>query len=634
MPNYEISWRVGNRAGAVREFRVYSGDKTDRGTRIATVPADEQLVNVSLDEGSHHLRTYAVGADGQETLVAQRRCRVTGRRSAPPTPRNAAFHHVEPSMGLRFTMDVPYRNDGPHKVQIVEGPSVTRGKLIAEIPVDRRGPLPPDGSRLFSAAFALEGTGAPSSVRTVWARAMGLGGKPGPAVSRTLVVPDRHTFGAGVTICSIDPAAPTVVGFPAATSSSPHEFVATDGLRLRAVPGVSGTWTGWGSVSAGLFANNNALAPYVDNAKIVTDEKDLGTNRIWCLDIYDEIQRKTEAGYWTSSKTRCLRGMPTCPADDPAAREFVAEGGTLAPFLMREIGVDGTPRQPLRDCKWQYYISTTSGDTIDEDEWIDVTPGCYVKGRYILLRLVLLEPTGWHQIIVPRIVALARPAFTTSIGTGSPEGVVSGAPGDVRVRTNGPPAHYVKVSGYGTTGWRASSETDAVLHREVADQTVANTVAETSIVNAGAGLSIPGGTLGTNRVVELLIEGIYLNNTGVNRNLIVRVYYGSTEMVEFQITNIAASTATRSFSFKVRLIAKGATNAQIATLEILQSPAGSPATGVGGFGPGASGRVRGPNSPATEDSTTALDLDVTVEHSTNSANLSLTAETVFATLPV
>jgi hypothetical protein len=413
VPLEELSWSTRWRSPGLAGFRIYGGgDVRDKGQRIKDVPAEDLSATVLVDEGWWTLRVVPFMKDGTELPWDDPAALVTkyvhGRDVAPPTPAHVAIGHVEPSMGVRVAMDVPDRADEPFVVQVIEGgahPSL--GKLVAEFEMSARGPLAPDASRLFTPEFAFDGSAGPTT-RTVHVRTLGVSGRPGGYVTRSIQVPTRHTLAAGVAIASVDGA--TYSGFAAPGSADAHEIVATDGLRLRKFPTVGGSWTGFGTVAAGLFQANHHVAPYVDNAKVETSEIDLGVNQAWVLDIYDEIQRKNDLTGWTGRPMWSLsQAFPMFPGEAMEIRKSASIN--RLPWLMREIQVDGYPRQPLRDCKWQYVIGASSSVAHADSDYVDYVPGMWVKGRYVRLRLVLEEPLGLHRIVVPKIAAYARPAI-------------------------------------------------------------------------------------------------------------------------------------------------------------------------------------------------------------------------------
>ena len=458
MARAQISWAPRFRSPALEKYRIYAGPDADgKGEFLAEVPASEMVHAVDVEEGEWFFRVVGVMRGGVEEAwqnAEVARSFVTGCNSAPAAPQNVAIEQVDPSVGFRVAIDCPERTDEPFIVQVIEGGATPDlGKLITEFQVNPAGPLPPDGSRYYSPLLALEGTAPPGSVRTLHVRTMGVHGMPGGYVTRSVVVPDRPGFGAGISIATLDPTTPTYTGIPAPSTSTPYGIVATDGLRLREFPDVSASWSALGTCESGLFASNRHFAPYVDNARIEFDEIDLGADTYYVLEIYDEIQRKSGSAAWAALLVSEMNILPSLfPMETEATRDGSGAAGRQA-WMFREIGVDGSPRQPLRHCKWQFVIGSSAGVAHAEADYVDYVPGAWVKGRYVRLCLVLEEPTGWHQIICPRITAQARPVLSTSIANGTPEGAVIGAPGKMHVRPDGPPFVYAKTSGVGTSGW-------------------------------------------------------------------------------------------------------------------------------------------------------------------------------------
>jgi hypothetical protein len=98
------------------------------------------------------------------------------------------------------------------------------------------------------------------------------------------------------------------------------------------------------------------------------------------------------------------------------------------------------------------------------------------------------------------------------------------------------------ISNTGSITLPTSSVTlQGVLDRQNARQTVVNTSAETGVYS----FSVPGGTLGTNRVLRVTILGDYFNNTGSGRTFTFRFKYGATTIAT--LAPFQSPTANRGF---------------------------------------------------------------------------------------
>lgn len=150
---------------------------------------------------------------------------------------------------------------------------------------------------------------------------------------------------------------------------------------------------------------------------------------------------------------------------------------------------------------------------------------------------------------------------------------------------------------------------------------VVNTAAETSVFSH----SIAANLLGTNGAVNLIVGGDYLNDSGAGRTFTLRIKLGATTIFADDSPSIGAGAARGVWTLDVILGNLNATNAQHLNGEFLLSDRTAPTTGlgnlanVGGLISAAIGSA--PTNP-TVDTTSAQTLDVTVQHSTNNANLS------------
>lgn len=88
--------------------------------------------------------------------------------------------------------------------------------------------------------------------------------------------------------------------------------------------------------------------------------------------------------------------------------------------------------------------------------------------------------------------------------------------------------------------------------------TVSNSVTETTLYT----YSIPANQLGTDKVLEGLVEGTYLNNSAANRTVRVRVKYGATTILDKTSGNLGTSATSGTFSINFYLANQGANNVQ------------------------------------------------------------------------
>ena len=160
------------------------------------------------------------------------------------------------------------------------------------------------------------------------------------------------------------------------------------------------------------------------------------------------------------------------------------------------------------------------------------------------------------------------------------------------------------------------------INRQVTTVDVVNTAAETNLYS----FSVPGGTLGTDGWLRLTLVGDYLQNSGGNRTITLRVKYGGTVLGILTSGNIGSAANRASVRVTLDLVAGNATNVQRALVSAVVG-----VTGTAG-NPPASGAyqiaVDTVNNAAAIDSTTAQTLVVTAQHSAANANLSARALSV------
>lgn len=172
---------------------------------------------------------------------------------------------------------------------------------------------------------------------------------------------------------------------------------------------------------------------------------------------------------------------------------------------------------------------------------------------------------------------------------------------------------------YDGANWRELARSSAdvrVLDRVTASVDVASSTSETTLYTK----AIAGGTLGTNRKLRLTIIGDVLQNNG-SQTVQVKAKYGSTVLGDTGAVSLAASSNRRGVQIVVDLMGRNATNAQSATVHVYYGGISS-ATNAGAM------NSIGVHSfcshvSVAEDSTGALNLAVTVQHSANSSSESL-----------
>lgn len=169
------------------------------------------------------------------------------------------------------------------------------------------------------------------------------------------------------------------------------------------------------------------------------------------------------------------------------------------------------------------------------------------------------------------------------------------------------------------------------LDADVVSQTVNNTTAETIVYS----FSVPGGTLGTNNGLRLVLLGELLNNDVNTNDFTIRAKYGGSALGGVQVVDLDVSVARRPVRLEVTLHAQNATNAQTGSVMVIVGKlAGGVAGGDQVYIEGAvdvTASVPGiaMNNALALDSTAAQTLSVTVLLSAASTNFEFVARSVY-----
>lgn len=166
-----------------------------------------------------------------------------------------------------------------------------------------------------------------------------------------------------------------------------------------------------------------------------------------------------------------------------------------------------------------------------------------------------------------------------------------------------------------------------IRDRAVTENDVVSTSSKTTLYS----FSVPGGMLGTNRGVRVVIIGDYLNDTGSNKNLEVTVAYGSTTMWGDGRT-IGASATRRAFMLD--FVMGNRNSASVQHIGGKAQISGAVAGSVAGVGDWEAGQPHEAlfHGSAAENSANTLSLTVSVTHSASNASLSIRREYAFAEL--
>jgi hypothetical protein len=166
----------------------------------------------------------------------------------------------------------------------------------------------------------------------------------------------------------------------------------------------------------------------------------------------------------------------------------------------------------------------------------------------------------------------------------------------------------------------AGAATVAIHDREAATTDVANTTTETTIFTH----SVPANELGSDRALECILFGDYLNNNATGTSLTWRIKFGGTTIYQDAVSASAISATRRPWWLQFVLAANNATNAQTLGGLFYLGTAGGATTGLGDIDTDEiESAAPIANSGIAIDSTAARTLEVTVAWSAASANASL-----------
>lgn len=164
----------------------------------------------------------------------------------------------------------------------------------------------------------------------------------------------------------------------------------------------------------------------------------------------------------------------------------------------------------------------------------------------------------------------------------------------------------------------------------ITSQTAYNTTSSETTVYT---YSIPAGLLSTNRSVRLTLNATYLNNSGAGRTLSMAIKLGSTTLwaESTAAAGLAANAARRPVKLEFILANQSSASAQAMTCFLSIGNVGTATSGIGDMATGNfSDTICG--GAASEDTSSAKTLVVTITHSTSNANLEFRVESAWLEL--
>lgn len=454
---YTVSWETPIQDPNLKGWRIYASEAEDqRGTLVASAEPAARTVTFEIEEGEWLFTVVPVSNADVEGDWRKSKGRVkslvTGRGTKPiSTPETVAIQQVSPDVSARVTVDPVPADEDAVKVQVIEGEDPETGVLVAEVDVPKAGPRE-ESAPLPSPTFPLDGSSDDgASTRTLQVRPISKGGTPGPAVERTVVMAERTQM-AGVLLASVDTSGGgSLTGFPTPASGDFFSHVAADGLKTKRLPALSDSaaWAAYGASDTGARWTTLPFAPYPTVVKIESNELDVGANLAFILECRAQVQRVTAVGVLPSLPGWALsvyRGAPSVNA------RIVNENLDGPDWAFRRVTGEGKCKQPIRFTRWEYVIGTSSSVAHADGDYKPLVSGAWVKGRYLRVRLVIIDPVGWHQIKTGDVRVYARIPRLDRSGSGTPESTVTAPPGSRYLETGGGRL-FVKGSGTGATGW-------------------------------------------------------------------------------------------------------------------------------------------------------------------------------------
>lgn len=366
-----------------------------RGECLKTLCCTEGRAQVILSDGEWYLRAVPIlnGREGNWEEALPQKVTVGAVRAPVNSLGNPALSAVRPGAGIRASFDAPAADSDDQYVEVIEGPSAERGKLIGVVPVSSfldprdRLFLP----RLPGAVIPAEGS-AQSFTRKVWLRPVGHGGGAGAAVSADLPL-ISHPDAQVLTLAQIEGG--TNTNFTAPLSGETVEIVASDGARLKAIPAWDLADSAWGAWDVGILADAPYGSYYFRSGTLVSVTHDFGVKREFQLAIYDEFQRKSDTA-------KMPAGWELDDWDwNPALRRDAQRFSTDECFFRNEILTwEGKPLRPLPAQRWEYELDLSG-------TWRAYEPEAVLVATKVRVRVQLAEPTGLFQLISPRILVQA-----------------------------------------------------------------------------------------------------------------------------------------------------------------------------------------------------------------------------------
>lgn len=330
-------------------------------------------------------------------------------------------------------------------------------------------------------------------------------------------------------------------------------------------------------------------------------------------------------------------GMPSFGTVTAQTSFGAASADGVATTLSRADHAHGTPANPVSYATPSIALGTAAAagaasTVIRSDATIAafdaVSPSTISFGDSAATGSAVYAARRDHTHAAPaNPVSYATPAIVlgTAAATGSASTLIRSDATIAAFDTTVPEAWaYGQTGATGSAAFAARRDhvhgtpTNPILDAEASTITVTNSAVETDFLN----FSVPGGTLGTDRAIRVVLWGRYLNNSGGNRAFILRVRYGATTMFQDQSAVAVTNAAQRAWRWDLTIAANGATDAQTMSSNFALSAVTATTSGTGDLA-AANNLQQVFYGTSSIDSTVAQTLRVTFAHASAAANLTV-----------
>lgn len=402
--NVRIDWTAEPDANR-RYWRVYrSQDGEQKGKLVAEVaPGDRAYIDRNLNAGTYYWYILAVSLTGTEEDWYGHRRQASKTidyhevnvvvKAAGPAPKVVPVLNVVNQGGVLPFQAKPVQQGAQKvKIEVIEGSSVEQGKIVATADVPSTNTPEQETATPIVLPATMPGLGSGED-KTLTLRYVSAEGRV-PATTTTQVTvpyvdPPVHT---STTLSSVSGSTSTGLTSPAVTEGWEK---GTYGIRLKQIPALTAmtAGSGWGTPASGRLAGLPTGARYVTSATVTFDNYDLGSEKEFSLECFDNAARTSEYSDLATMSISESAFYPMVPTEFPFSTQF--EVSPLWASAMHRM--DGRPMHPSEPPRWQVRVTSISATAGD---WTDYVPMQMCRGRWVQTRMILNEPVGMSQLAV------------------------------------------------------------------------------------------------------------------------------------------------------------------------------------------------------------------------------------------